>query len=138
MLWGVSALKCSVFQKIDFSKFSINRTCCSIDRNCDKKLGLNLPGSITTIESNFRSIENLSESFFKISFFHVFFTISNFSKSYSLPLSSTDLDSSQTFVVFLPNISQGFCPIVPVRPLYPFLFSFIHFIHAFLGKFSNV
>ena len=38
--WGVSALKCSVFQKIDFSRFSINRTCCSIDWNCNKYFGL--------------------------------------------------------------------------------------------------
>ena len=36
MLWGVFVLKSSVFQKTDFSIFSINRTRCSIDWNCDK------------------------------------------------------------------------------------------------------
>ena len=40
MLWRVSALKYSVFQKTYFSRFSINQTCCLIDRNCDKNFGL--------------------------------------------------------------------------------------------------
>ena len=39
MLWGVFALKCSVFQKIDFSKFSIDWTCCLTDCKCDKNFG---------------------------------------------------------------------------------------------------
>ena len=40
MLWGVSVLKSSVFQKTDFSRFLINRTRCSIDWNCDKNFDL--------------------------------------------------------------------------------------------------
>ena len=71
VLWEVSALKCSVFQKTDFSKFSIARTCCSTDWKCDKNFGYNLPGSIGarlikiafwSIESDFRPIENRSVS----------------------------------------------------------------------------
>ena len=46
MLWGVFALKCFVFQKFDFSRFSIDRICLSTNRNCDKNFGLNLPSSI--------------------------------------------------------------------------------------------
>ena len=36
VLWGVSALNCSIFQKFDFSRFSIDRICLSTNRNCDK------------------------------------------------------------------------------------------------------
>ena len=34
VLWGVSALKCYVFQKYDFARLSIDRTCFSINQNC--------------------------------------------------------------------------------------------------------
>ena len=141
--WEVSALKCSVFQKIVFSRFLIDRTCCLTDRNCNKKLGLNLPGSIASRLMLDRSnvIFNrlnlifdrlkIVQRVFKNKLFHVFFTISKFSKSYSLSLSSTDPDSSPLFVIFLPNFSQGFCLVMLVRPLYPFFFSlftlFMHF-----------
>ena len=46
VLWGVSALKCSIFQKFVFSKFLIDRTCCSIDKKCNKNFGYNLSNSI--------------------------------------------------------------------------------------------
>ena len=46
VLRGISAPKCYVFQKNDFSRFSINRTCCSTDRKCDKNFGFYLLGSI--------------------------------------------------------------------------------------------
>ena len=97
------------FKKTDNTRFSINQTYCLIDWNYDKKLGLNLPGSIATQlmldQSNvifdqfvLRSIEIRLESFLKQAF-HVFFTFSNFSKSFSLSLFSPDPDSSQIFVV---------------------------------------
>ena len=118
MLWRVSALKCSIFQKIDFSRFSIDRTCCSIDRNCDKKLGLNPPGSIDlgsikcdfwSIESNFRPIENHSESFFFLNkLFHVFFTFSNFSKSFFFFLSLSLFDRSKFKSNFCHFLSKFF------------------------------
>ena len=43
---GVSALNCSVFQKFEFSRFSTNRRCFSIDQKCVKIFGLNLLISI--------------------------------------------------------------------------------------------
>ena len=46
VFWRISALKCFVFQKSDFSRLSIDRTCFSINRNCDKNFGLSLPDSI--------------------------------------------------------------------------------------------
>ena len=33
-------IKMLCFSKTDFSRFSINRTCCSIDQNCNKNFGL--------------------------------------------------------------------------------------------------
>ena len=33
-------IKLLCFSKTDFSRFSINRTCCSIDQNCNKNFGL--------------------------------------------------------------------------------------------------
>ena len=39
-------IKLLVFQKIDFSRFSIDQICCSIDQSCDKNFGLILPCSI--------------------------------------------------------------------------------------------
>ena len=120
MLWGVSALKCYVFQKTAFSRFSIDRTCCSIDQKCDKKLGLNLPNSIGSQlvldwsnvifdRSNlfFWPIENMSEGVLK-GFSHVLITLLIF------------------FLIFL----KGFCLQVLVRPYYPFFFIlFTFFIH---------
>ena len=46
MLWRVFALKCSVFQKAGFSRFSIDRTCCSTNWKSDKNFGYNLPSLI--------------------------------------------------------------------------------------------
>ena len=46
VFWVVFALTCSVFQKIYFSRFSINRSYCSTDQKCDKNFGYNLSGSI--------------------------------------------------------------------------------------------
>ena len=134
MLWGVSALKCFVFQKIVFSRFFIDQTCCSTNRNCDKKLSLNLPGSIVSwlmldqsIESN-TNRKSLRE-FFKTSFFTCSSLFQTFQKA-SLSLSSNDPDSSQIFVVFLPNFSQGFCLLVQVRHFYPLFFVlFLYFMH---------
>ena len=95
--WGVSALKCSVFQKINFFKFSIYRTCCLTDRNCDKKLGLNPPSSIVARlildQSNvifdqlnliFDRLKIIKRVFFKTSFSHV---LHCFKKLFSLSLS---------------------------------------------------
>ena len=45
MLWGVSALKCSILQKYAFSRLSINRTCFLIEIAI-KIFGLSLPDSI--------------------------------------------------------------------------------------------
>ena len=52
-------IKLLCFQKFKFSRFSIDRICCSTNRNCDKNFGLNLLSSIGAqlIEFNFWSIE---------------------------------------------------------------------------------
>ena len=67
---------------------------CSIDARsieCDFQL----------IESNFRPIKNRSKSFFtKTNFSCVLHYFKLFKKNFSLSLSSTDLDSTQFFVVF--------------------------------------
>ena len=39
-------INCSIFQKFEFSRFSIDWSCCLTDRDCDKKFGLNMLGSI--------------------------------------------------------------------------------------------
>ena len=124
VLRGISAPKCYVFQKNDFSRFSINRTCCSTDRKCDKNFGYSLPGSIGarsieidfwSIKSNFWPIKNQSESFLKKSFLTCSSHCSHFFKKLSLFSSSTD-SLQVNFCRFFPNFSQGFCLQVPVRP----------------------
>ena len=78
------------FKKKKFSKFSIDRICCSTYRKCDKNFGLNLPGSIGTrliefnfwsIEANFRPIENRSMGVLKRVFSRVLHTIQTFSNT---------------------------------------------------------
>ena len=44
--WRSFYIKMLYFSKICFSRFSIDRICCSTDRKCVKSFGLNLPGSI--------------------------------------------------------------------------------------------
>ena len=113
------SLKCYIFQKTAFSRFSIDWTCCSTDRKCDKKLGLNLLGSISSrlvldlsnvifdwLNLFFRLIENRSEGFLK-GFSYMLITLFIFFKSFlSLLLGPIHLKS--IFCRFLPNFSQGF------------------------------
>ena len=137
MLWEVSALKCSIFQTTDFSRFLINRTCCSIDRKCDKNFGYNLSGSIgagsieidfRSIKSNFQPIENRSKSFLKQAFLTYSSLYSNFSNN--ILLSLFDQSTSSQFLSSSSYFSQGFCLQVPVRPFYPFVFIlFTYFMH---------
>ena len=143
MLWGVFALKCFVFPKFAFSRFSIHRICCSIDPKCNKKLGLILPGSIGSQLMLDRSnlIFDWLNLFFdwpktgqrvkKKSFSQVFITLFIlFQKAFSLFFFDRST-SSQFFCHFLPNFSQGFCLQVLIRPFYPFFFIlftiFMHF-----------
>ena len=129
------------FQKTVFFRFLIDRTYCSTDRKCDKKLGFNLPGSISfrlvLDRSNmifdwsnlfFWLIENRSESFLK-GFSHVIHhTVHSFSKALSLLLGPIHLKS--IFVVFFLIFLKGFCLQVLVRPYYPFFFIlFTFFMH---------
>ena len=113
------SLKCYIFQKTAFSRFSIDWTCCSTDRKCDKKLGLNLLGSISSrlvldlsnvifdwLNLFFWLIENRSEGFLK-GFSYMLITLFIFFKSFlSLLLGPIHLKS--IFCRFLPNFSQGF------------------------------
>ena len=110
------SLKCYIFQKTAFSRFSIDWTCCSTDRKCDKKLGLNLLGSISSrlvldlsnvifdwLNLFFRLIENRSEGFLK-GFSYMLITLFIFFKSFlSLLLGPIHLKS--IFCRFLPNFS---------------------------------
>ena len=133
------ALKCSVFQKSAFSRFSIDQTCSSTDRKCDKKLGLNLPSSISSWLMLDRSsmIFNRSNMFFDRSKIGQWV----FKKKFSLTCSYTFqkffscsmlTDPHQAFFCcFLPIFSQGFCLQVPVRPYYPFFFILFTIFHAF-------
>ena len=57
-----------------------------------------------SIESNFRSIKNRIESFFKTLSFHVFFTIQNFFKKLFLSLSLRLVRFKVTIFVVLPQI----------------------------------
>ena len=57
-----------------FSKFSINRTCCSTDWNCNKNFGLNLPNSIDARLMLDRSkLKNFQFLIFWPNFFHASF-----------------------------------------------------------------
>ena len=147
MLWGVFALKYSFFQKTIFSRFSIDRTCCSTNRKCDKNLGYNLSGSISarsieidfrSIKPNFRPIEIRSEGFLKSFFSNVFFTLFNFSKSFLLSLSLSSTDPPQTFFCrFLPNFSQRILSSSAGMYFLPLLFLFIHIFHDFRCNFQT-
>ena len=143
MLWGVSALKCSVFQKFVFSRISLDRTCFLTDQNCDYKFGLNLPGTIDagSVECNFRliepvfwSIENRFEGFLKSFFSYVPFTISKFFKSFSHSLRPVQIQSK--FLCHFPSyFLKGFCLLAPVRLLYPSFFNFFSFFMHLREKF---
>ena len=83
-------IKLLCFSKSHFSRFSIDRSCCLTDWNCDKNFGLNLPSSIgaqliefnfRSIEANFQPIEFWSVSVLKRSFSHVLHTIQTFSNT---------------------------------------------------------
>ena len=63
--------------------------------------------------------------FFKTWDFHVFFTISKVSKSYSLSLRPVHIQR-QIFCRFLSNFLQGFCLLRPVKPFYPSFFIYFH------------
>ena len=145
MLRGVYILKCSVFQKTDFSRFSINRTCCSTDRKCDKNFGYNLPGSISArlVLDRSKLIFDWSNLIFdwskidqRVFLKQVFLTCSslysNFSKSFLLSLRSIHLKSN--FCRFLPNFSQGFLSSSAGKTLLPLLFHFIYFFSCILGE----
>ena len=138
MFWGVSVLKCFVFQKTVFSRFLIDWTCCSTDQKCDKKLGLNLPGSIGvgSIQHDFRLIESIFSTdqksvreFFKRLFSRDSSHCSFFFKSFlSLLLGLIHLKS--IFVIFFLIFLKGFCLQVLIRPYYPFFFIlFTFFMH---------
>ena len=128
MLREVSTLKCSVFQKIDFSRFSIYR-------KCDKNFGYNLPGSISArlVLDRSKLIFDRSNLIFdrskidqRVFLKQVFLTCSslysNFSKSFLLSLRSIHLKSN--FCRFLPNFSQGFLSSSASKTFLPLLFHF--------------
>ena len=139
MLWGVSALKCFVFQKATISRFLIDWTYCSIDKKCDKYFGYNMLGSIgarsieigfRSIEPNFRPIEIRSEGFFKKAFSLTYSSLySTFQKSFCF-LSSTDPPQTN-FCHFFPYFSQRFSSSSAGMSFLPLLFHFIHIFHAF-------
>ena len=83
-------IKCFVFQKFDFSRFLIDRTCCLTDRKCDKNFGYNLPGSIGAgLIDYFLTDRKLASEFFKRFFSHVFFTLfKSFQKLFPFPCST--------------------------------------------------
>ena len=88
-----------------------------------------------SIESNFWSIENRSESFLKC-FSHVFITLFIlFQKAFSLFF--LDRSTLSQFLSFLPNFSQGFCLQVPIRPFYPFFFILFTFFMHFRWNFRT-
>ena len=137
MFWVVSTLACSIF-----SRFSIDQTCCSNNRKCDKNFGYNLLGSISA-----RLMLDWSNMFFdrlnlifdrskfvlwvfkKVLHSCVLHTIHIFSKFHWLVLFDRSI-LSQIFH-FLPQISQGFWSSIACKSLLPFLFQFIHILHAF-------
>ena len=144
MLWGVSALKFSVFQKTAFSKFSIDWTCCLTDRKCNKYFSYNLPSSIgarlvldRSIEPKFWSIEIRSEGFLKGLLSHVFFTLFNFSKSFLLSLSLRPIHLKPIFVIFFLIFLKFFYLQVPVCPFYPFFFILFTFFMHFRCNFRT-
>ena len=125
-------IKMFVFQKATISRFSIDWTCCSIDRKCDKYFGYNMHGSIgaRSIEPNFRLIEIRSEGFFKKAFSLTYSSLySNFQKSFCF-LSSTDPPQTN-FCHFFPYFSQRFLSSSASMSFLPLLFHFIHIFHAF-------
>ena len=84
------------------------------------------------IQSNFRPIKNWSKSFLKQAFLTCSSLYSNFSKSFLLSLSLSSTDPLQViFCHFLPNFSQGFLSSSAGKTFLPFLFHFIHILHAF-------
>ena len=148
MLWGVSALKCFVFQKFDFSKFLIDRTCCLTDRKCDKNLGYNLPGLIGAWLVLDRSNLFFDRSkigqwvFRKIFLSHFLHTFQIFSKAFSLSLlNRSNLSFFFFFGRFLPKIFKRFLSSSLSKSLLPFFFSFKSSfscsVVVFLLRFSN-
>ena len=95
-----------------------------------------------SIESNFRSIENRVESFLKTLSFHVFNHFQTFSKHFSLSLSLQLVKASNHYFCCFPsNFFKGFCPLRPVRPLYPSLFTYFQVSCIFvmhIGKIPNL
>ena len=87
-----------------------------------------------SIESNFRSIENRMESFFKTFSFSRVQTLFQTFKALSLSTRSI-YDSKLNFCHFPLIFLRGFCLLRPVRPLYPSFFIyfhvFTHYWHAF-------
>ena len=120
-----------VFQKATISRFSIDWTCCSIDRKCDKYFGYNMHGSIgaRSIEPNFRLIEIRSEGFFKKLFLsRILHFIQFFKNLFAFSLRLIHL--KPIFVIFFLIFLKGFCLQVPVCPFYPFFFIlFTYFMH---------
>ena len=142
MLWGVSALKCYVFQKSNFSKFSIDRTYCSTDQKCNTNFGYILLASIGAqlVLDQSKLIFDRSNLIFDWSnigqwvFKQVFLsraphTFKLFSKALSLYLLNRSILSE--VCRFLPKFSQGFCHLVFVSHFYPLFFIlftiFMHF-----------
>ena len=148
MLWEFLALKCSVFQNFDFFRSSIDRICLSIDRKCDKNLGLNLLGSIAA-----RLILDQSNMFFdrsklifdwlkfeswfllkkKIKKKGFFACVHHFFKTFPHFLSSFDQIYIYIYFYFLFSalIFQGFLSSCPSKSLLTLLFQLIHIFHAF-------
>ena len=119
-----------VFQKFQFSKFSIDRIYFSTDRKCVKNFGLNLPGSIgaRSIEFIFRSIEpqfwpieirklSLLKKASSSHFLHYFKSFSNFSSLFYFNWSNL-----RDFCHFLPQISPRFLSSRIGKTFIPFLF----------------
>ena len=144
------SMRWKVFQKIDFSRFSIDWICLSTDRKCDKNLGYNLPGSIASQlmldQSNvFFDWSNLIfdrtkiiQSFLKQAFLTCSSLYSNFSKSFLLSLSLFNRSSSSDFLLFSSKFFSRFLSFCAGKTFLPFIFHFIHIFHAFFTHFKGI
>ena len=133
MLWGVFALKCFVFQKFYFSRFSI-------DRKCDKNFSYNMLGLIGAwlVLDRSKLIFDRLNLFFdrskisqwvftKIFLSRVLHTFQIFSKAFSLSLLDQSNLSFFFFCCFLPKSFKRFLSSSLSKSLLPF-FIFIQII----------
>ena len=139
-----------VFQKFQFSRFSIDRIYFLIDKKCIKNFGLNLPDSIgaRSIESIFWSIKPQFQPIeiwkfsllkcFSLTCSLLFQKLFRLSLSLSLSLSLFDRSNLSDFCRFLPQISLGFLSSSIGKTFIPFLFQFNCMFHAFSCIFLEI